>query len=76
MPDSDEEAQRQVFEAFGIHACLQICVVWAIFEWQGCHYHCTHRLREVLDLLDAIDLYKTWKYCGCNPSETSRRTVC
>jgi superfamily II DNA helicase RecQ len=33
MPDSDEEAQRQVFEAFGICACLwQIRVVRAILN--------------------------------------------
>src|ERR1700683_34740 len=31
MPDSDE-AQRQIFEAFGIHACLQIRVVQAILN--------------------------------------------
>ena len=36
MPDSDEEAQRQVFEAFGIHACLwQICVVQAILNGEN-----------------------------------------
>jgi superfamily II DNA helicase RecQ len=33
MPDNHEEAQRQVFEAFGIHACLwQLHVVWAILN--------------------------------------------
>jgi len=33
MPHSDEQAQRQIFEAFGICACLwQICVVWAILN--------------------------------------------
>jgi superfamily II DNA helicase RecQ len=36
MPDSDEEAEIQVFEAFGICACLwQICVVWAILNGKG-----------------------------------------
>ena len=33
MPNTDEEAQKQVLEAFGIHACLwQICVVHAILN--------------------------------------------
>ena len=44
-------------------------------KWRWCNNYCTHRIREVNDLLDAIVIHKTWNYCCGYPIETTWRPV-
>ena len=55
MPESDEEAQRQLEEVFGIRACLWLWVVRAVLASDD--VITIAPTGGVFDLLDPINLY-------------------